>query len=304
MALTPQIRVTQSEVLAETTPSIDIRATQAELLAAINFPTAQVRVTQSDVLASIKFPADALRVTQAEGMVYAQPALSIRVTQTEVLAYVRGRIQNPRLRAWTFSLDGHDFYVLRLGMDLTLVYDLYSEQWVDWDAFNETYWPVNLGINWIGGTEILDSTKQSYGSNVLIGDDTYGLLWFLNPEQPYDQHPEVANAVQEIFFERVLQGQVVQTGRGVQPCYVVWLTTNMGTPGYVGAGVKLEISDDAGKTYDDMGTVTVTTGVNDPELSWYSLGQVEAPGRLFRITDDGAVARIDNMEMNDPDNAG
>jgi hypothetical protein len=36
-------------------------------------------------------------------------------------------------------------------------------------------------------------------------------------------------------------------------------------------------------------------------LSWYSLGQIQAPGRLFRITDDGAVARIDGMEMNDPD---
>jgi hypothetical protein len=91
------------------------------------------------------------------------------------------------------------------------------------------------------------------------------------------------------------------TGRENMPCYAVWLTTDMGAPAYVGAGVTLEISDDAGKSYDDMGTINVTTDANSPELAWYSLGQIEAPGRLFRITDDGAVARIDAMEMNDPD---
>jgi hypothetical protein len=75
----------------------------------------------------------------------------------------------------------------------------------------------------------------------------------------------------------------------------------MGDPAYTDAGVMLEISDDAGVTFDDMGTVTVTAGDTSPELSWYSLGQITAPGRLFRITDDGAIARIDGMEMNDPD---
>jgi hypothetical protein len=152
-----------------------------------------------------------------------------------------------------------------------------------------------------GGEHNSRPDKKSYGSNVLVGDDTYGLVWFLEPNQPYDQHPEAAYVPHQIYFPRVLQGQVPMVGRKVLPCYAVWLTTDMGAPAYVGAGVKLEISDDAGKTYDDMGTVTVTAGVNDPELSWYSLGQIEAPGRLFRITDDGAVARIDTMEMNDPD---
>jgi hypothetical protein len=107
--------------------------------------------------------------------------------------------------------------------------------------------------------------------------------------------------VQQVFFERVVQGQVPMAGREVLPCYACWITTDMGAPAYVGAGVLLEISDDGGVSYDDMGTVTVTTGETSPELSWYSLGQIEAPGRLFRITDDGAVARIDSMEMNDPD---
>jgi hypothetical protein len=160
---------------------------------------------------------------------------------------------------------------------------------------------VNVGFNWVDGQGALGDDGIPFGSNVLVGDDTYPLLYFLDPNQPYDENPEVLDPQNEIFFERVLQGQVIQTGRQVQPCYAVWLTTEMGAPAYVGAGVKLEISDDAGKTYDDMGTIEVTVDENTPELSWYSLGQIAAPGRLFRLTDDGAVARIDSFEMNDPD---
>jgi hypothetical protein len=77
----------------------------------------------------------------------------------------------------------------------------------------------------------------------------------------------------------------------------------MGEPAYPGAAVRLEISDDAGATFDDMGSVGITDSANYPELAWYSLGQIEAPGRLFKITDDGAIARIDGLEMNDPDDA-
>jgi hypothetical protein len=73
----------------------------------------------------------------------------------------------------------------------------------------------------------------------------------------------------------------------------------MGDPAYDGAEVNLSISDDAGVTFDDMGNIVVNMGADYPELSWYSLGQITAPGRLFKITDDGAIARIDGLEMND-----
>lgn len=301
MALTPQIRATQGALLGLGGATLNLRVTVSSVIAAINFPTPQVRATQAYMLAAIKFPAAGVRATTASGMIYAKPTEDLRVTSASVLAYVRGRISDHKVRAWTFTLDGHDFYVLRLGMILTLVYDDYSEQWMDWDAFTEVYWPVNTGINWVGGTGLLDTNAQSFGSNVLVGDDTYGLLWLLDPNQPFDQHPEAANPVQDVYFPRVLQGQYPINGRQAMPCYAVWLTTDMGAPAYVGAGVQLEISDDAGASYQDMGTVTVTLDVNAPEVAWYSLGQIMPPGRLFRITDDGAVARIDAMEMNDPD---
>jgi hypothetical protein len=250
---------------------------------------------------ALNFPTPAERTSWAAGLVTVKSDEPMRVSNAAVLVAVRGRIQNPKLRAWTFTLDGHDYYVLRLGTMGTLVCDLYSGQWMDWDAFSEIYWPVNVGFNWVDGQGVTDSSGNTFGSNIVVGDDTYPLLYILEPAQPYDESPEPLDPNQQRYFPRIIQGQVPITGRQALPCFAVWLTTDMGAPAYVGAGVKLEISDDAGASYQDMGTVNVTPGNNSPELAWYSLGQIQAPGRLFRITDDGAIARIDNMEMNDPD---
>jgi hypothetical protein len=205
-----------------------------------------------------------------------------------------GRTANPKLRTWTFTLDGHDFYVLRLGDSLTLVYDDYSEQWMDWTDFNSLTWRAHCGFNWIGAHGLADT----YGSSVVVGDDAYGFLWFLDPDQPYD---EALDGGAPSYFSRVTVGQVPMVGREVLPCYATWLTTDMGNPAYVGSAVTLYTSDDAGETWDNHGSVRVTPGEASPELSWYSLGQISAPGRLFKIFDNGAIARIDALEMNDPD---
>jgi hypothetical protein len=135
VALTPQTRAAQVATQSLAGVSVSLRVPQTEILAAINFPTAQERTTQGDILADTNFNDPKLRASQVEGLVFAKNSMALRMVQADVLAYVRGRIQNPKMRAWTFTLDGHDFYVLRLGMDLTLVYDVSSEQWVDWDAF-------------------------------------------------------------------------------------------------------------------------------------------------------------------------
>jgi hypothetical protein len=206
-----------------------------------------------------------------------------------------GRTDNPQLRVWTYSLDGHDYYVLRLGDFDQLVFDTYSEQWMDWNDYNSLTWRAQCGLNWIGAEALADT----YGSNVVAGDDTLGLLWFLDPEQPFDDAPGSGDPA--IYFSRVIMGQVPMNGRDVLPCYAVWLTADMGDPAYLGAAVTLWTSDDAGVTWDNHGYISVTADNNSPELSWYSLGQIGAPGRLFKIFDDGAVTRIDAMEMNDPD---
>lgn len=260
--------------------------------------TPELLMAISGALTIMNFPAPFIYGSDVGAIVTTNfLAQNMQVSQVGAMVVVSGRIDNVKIRAWTFTLDGHDFYVLRLGDDTTLVYDVYSEQWMDWDSSGYPFWRPNDGMNWIGGQLF----AGAYGSDVVVGDDVFGLLYFLDPEQPFDQTPLDYAPVQERYFERITMGQVPIRGREVIPCFAAWLTTDMGDPAYLGAGVTLYTSDDGGETFDDHGTVTVTSGEFNPELSWYSLGQIEAPGRLFKIVDDGAIARIDGMEMNDPD---
>lgn len=259
--------------------------------------TPPARLSQFFTRSVFNYPSEAARVSQFFVRAFVQPSPPARVSQLVVRALVKGHTENPHVRAWTFTLDGHDFYVLRLADMLTLVYDVYSEQWMDWQDFTHAYWRPNIGTIWNGAAKL----AQNFGSSVIAGDDTWGLLWFLDPDQPYDEHPDYTAPEQQVYFERITMGQVPMRGRESLPCYAAWLTTDMGAPAYDGAGVRLEISDDAGVLFEDQGYVTITLDANYPELAWYSLGQIEAPGRLFKITDDGAITRIDGMEMNDPD---
>lgn len=301
MVATPNIRTTQGEALASVGgPVTNLRLTQFDALVALNFPSLSLRTTQAEGIVSA-YNSAPTRISQAQALVAAKGVREVRTSQAQVLVAARGRVANPRVRSWTFSLDGHDYYVLRLGTDVTLIYDDSTEQWVEWSAYSVSYWPVNIGSNWVGAIGLHFPDGSSYGSNIVVGDDSIGLLYILDPEMPYDESIEADDPQQQYYFPRTTMGQMPITGRQVMPCYAAWLSTDMGSPAYVGASVKLEISDDAGVTYYDAGSLVVTAGTNRPELSWYSLGQIEAPGRLFRISDDGAIARIDGMEMNDPD---
>jgi hypothetical protein len=215
---------------------------------------------------------------------------------------VKGRSAHPELRAWTFTLDGHDFYVLRLGDDATFVYDVYSEQWVEWDGHGLDFWRPSCGMAWLGGRAL----AHTYGSDIVVGDDTWGLLWFLDPDQAYDDEPDPSLLVQQVEFERVVSAQVVASGREAIPCYALFLsgdnyglTANDFTP-----GITLEMSDDQGRNFDTFDTLTV-----EPDLTvlnpyqWLSLGDITQPGRIFRFTDTGIFTRIDSLKMNDEDEA-
>lgn len=276
MALTPEIRSTQARAfLADSGAAPQVNITQARSFAAINFPTVEMRITQARVMAA----------ETASNEIWA--------SQARLLVAVRGRPDNPRIRDWTFSLDGHDFYVLRLGDDETLVYDVSAQAWYDWADRDNPFWRANVGTTWLGAA----AQAQTFGSSVIVGDDNYGLLWFLDPTLPYDQNPDDLASEQQIYFERVVMGQMVVSGRSAIPVYTAFLTADLGDPAFVGASVTLYTSDDTGKTFDDHGTVTVTPGEYSPELTWYSLGQAEAPGRLFKIIDNGAVTRIDGLQL-------
>lgn len=274
MALTPEVRSTQGKVLISYEGSLAIRADQAKVLVLFNLPAAQLRATQS-----------------SNKVVYSGD-LNVKATQARVYVLYSGRSDSPKIKTWGFNLDAHTYYFIRLGSSRkTLVYDKYTNTWSWWcrDGLNSL--DVHTGFNWRSAGAL----SINYGSNVLAGDSNNGQLYIMDPMQGVDD-----NSFMSYPFERIATGQMVATDRNSIPIYDVDLRCSLGEPALVANTVTLEYSDDQGHSYvvADQSR-TIVEGDYGQELSWRSLGQVRSPGRLFRITDNGSFARIDNLSVNE-----
>lgn len=218
---------------------------------------------------------------------------NLHTSQAFIQVVARGRIENPRLKSWKFKLDGHEFYVLNLGENKTLVFDLLTRQWSWWGSAGRNTWRAVFGLNW----KTPGDSAQLNGSNVVCGDDATGTLWVLNPEQGYDNLPSTTNDSVVPFFRRAT-AQVISRGRAFIPVYDLYLTATPGKASFYPAAVSLKYSDDGGQTFINAGSISINPDDFTQEYAWRSLGRIQAPGRLFQIEDDGAFARIDSLDMN------
>ena len=274
MALTPKVQTSFGALRAIAVPSPSLRIPLGRVRAVYNTPVVELSVSNTAVR------------TVREGVPTAN------VSRFLLRTIVRGKIENPRVRAWSYTLDGHDFYVLKLGTeDKTLVFDLSTGQWSQWSSAEDPRWRASLGFNWRSSRRV----PANYGSNVIVGDDSYGALWVLDPDYGMDEHLLDGDPVP---FPRVATGQMAIRGRLAQPCFSVYLSASAGSPAVTPSSVTLEYSDDSGETFADAGAIPVNSEDYTQEFAWRSLGQVRAPGRLFRISDDGALARIDSLDVN------
>lgn len=278
---TAQVSQGDVDVVTTLAAASEIQTSQVDVTVVFNFPSQEVQASQFDVDT----------VTQA-------PSVPIQSSQFDVDVVIRGKVYNPKLRAWTFDLDGHEFYVLRLGDMKSLVYDLTTEQWSWWSSPSLDYWKASIGTNWTSSGNI----PFDYGSNVVVGDDNFGILWILDPEQGFDDSTRTEDRENGVIkpFPRIATGQVLTRGRITIPCYQVYLTADPGQPSYVGASVTLSYSDDGGKSFITASEpIVAQSGNYYQEFAWRSIGLVRSPGRLFRITDDGAFAQIDELTIYD-----
>ena len=277
MALTPQIFVSQGQTLATARVTAqELNVPQGATLVAYNVPTDSLQASFGNVSVAISQNADFL------------------VSQAQVLAVVRGRIEDPTVRAWTFTLDEHDFYVLKLGNDCTLVYDLLAEQWYVWGSFESQLWRAYTGRNWLGGRGFADV----YGSNILVGDDSNGAIYLLDPLGNTDDDA-VEGGDRPRPFLREIMGQIPMRGYDMKSCYGVSLMGAIGeTSDTTLTAITLFTSDDDGHTYDEHETINVEPDDWQARVDWNSgLGSFTTPGRLFLIEDRGALKRIDWLDM-------
>lgn len=255
---------------------------------------ATIEVSQTAVLAGVSEPSQTAEISQA-AVLAAEDSNggSAEITQVAVLAAVRGRVSDPSVKAWTFTLDGHDFYVLRLGNTETLVYDVTSEQWYKWADFGAELWGLYTGCNWVPGNKF----AQEYGSNIICGSDSNGSLFFLDPDKETDD-AAVAGREAQAFTRRVT-AQIPLRGYNRASLYEVQL---IGSTGQLNdtdlTAITLSYSDDRGANYVSAGSVTIEDGDYDTRATWRSLGSFSSPGRLIRIEDTGALKRIDSLTIN------
>lgn len=252
-----------------------------------------IDISQLGVISVFNFPAETIEMSQLQVNAVTTESGTTDVSQLQVVAVVRGRVTNRRVRAWEFSLDGHHYYVLRLGETSTIVYDATTQQWMDWASPDLAFLRQQNGLNWLDmGNSVFSTNGQE--SNVVAGDDTFGLLWLVDAEQGFDESPIDASTRR---FERKVTGGVPMRMRETQKCAEVYLTASGGDPVVSGDLITLRTSDDFGNTWTDHGGLAVTSATYDQEFAWRSLGLIKYPGRIFELTDDGAVFRIDGLDM-------
>lgn len=287
MALSPTLFTSQFDaIVATSSDAANIQTSQFDALAVFNVPSLQVDASQ--------FDAALLFVRQGV-------TAPLRVSQLDTVIVSRGLTDDPKVKAWTVTLDAHDLYFLKLGDEETLVYDVLTEQWYDWSSGDIDRWRAYTGRNWLGGRALSDV----YGSNIVVGDLASGVLYFMNPDGFADEDVnEGANLLRP--FLREVTGQVPTRGYDMLPCYGVSLMGSIGEGiDPVLTAVTLYTSDDEGHSYDQHDTIDIDPFDYRARVDWNSgLGSFEAPGRLFRVTDRGALQRIDWLEMaDDPDAA-
>lgn len=206
----------------------------------------------------------------------------IKIHQLGVYVLVRGQTEHRRLHAWTYTLDGHDYYVLNLNDIETLVWDKLTDTWSKWKSADKPYWRPMNGLNW--------------NKELVAGDRLNNMLYDIDADSRMDGENE-----NEVPIESVLIGALNLRLMESLPCNGVRLTVSQGFPTTTGVGIRLEVSDDDGYNFTDCGLLVLDTASKfDYDISWRSLGTMRAPGRVFRITDTGYAHRIDALDMEDP----
>ena len=273
--------------------SVSVETSQADTSGVFEAEVEGLFTAQADLLAVFNIPSLSVETSQIDLNWVSTTGTDVETSQFDVLVIMTGRVDDPSIRAWTFTLDGHDFYVLRLGNNETLVYDLTTEQWSLWSTANELYWSLMTGTNWVGG----NSFASVYGSNIIVGSDANGALFFLDPNKPDDDAAAAGRGA--VPFRRRVTGQLATRGYNLTRVFELQLLGSIGELDFNSdLNIELLYSDDRGDSYVSAGVITTESNNYDIRASWRSLGSFPSPGRLFRIEDFGALKRIDSLTVN------
>lgn len=184
-------------------------------------------------------------------------------------------------RAWTYTLDGHTFYVIDLDAEGTFVYDLISGHWSKFITTSTTpLWNMAGGAMWNG--------------RVTAGDRASNKVWELDPNATLD------NGTDKIT--RVVTGLMPMNSRNYFSVGAVRLDCSAGAlSGSGDSQLDLRFSDDLENSWSPTFSLVLIAGDFNEDVSFRSLGSFASPGRVFEFSDTGGLVRINSAAV-DPEN--
>jgi hypothetical protein len=184
--------------------------------------------------------------------------------------------------AWTFTMDGHAFYVLDLGTEGTFLYDGVTQQWCEFQSQNSVGWNLRNGCTW-----------YDFTTRIVGGDSTGPYVWELDETAVYDDgFRDIIHAATAGIMLRDRVYVSLAELRIAASSGLVDDTTGI-------ASIGLTYSDDGGQTYQgpfelflDVGS----TADGQQDIRFSSLGAFMAPGRVIQISDYGGLLRLDGVD--------
>lgn len=240
-----------------------------------------VNVSQIRTRTLITYPAEEAQLSQARSRILwaDEGGFTLQLSQGFSRILIKYGLDSRKLRAWPFTQDDHDFWVLQLGGDRTLVFDKLTGQWAQWRSPGYSYWRGSDGVQWEGWNICCDTES--------------GVIWEIDAEGRLDEGTDP--------IVSIIHGGLTKRFRAEDPCFMAELALSEGQPptGVAAGdvGITLRTSDDGGLTFQSHGEIPSEAIGDDITIRWYGLGLMNHPNRIFEITDTGYARRIDGLDI-------
>lgn len=225
------------------------------------------------------------------------------ISKPDIAEWLRTSLASS-MRAWSFKLDQHQFYVVTAGAQ-SWCYDLATERWFRWSSYNRDDWRAHRGAELIAG----DSASAKLYRLVpgRSNDDGEAMVREISGMVEVVGRPPRCDSVS--LRAAVGHGSALQDPSGVVATgfwddAAVW---DDSAPWYdfppISQVPRIEMrwSDDEGNLWTDWRAVTLgLQGQYRKPIVWRKLGLMRRPGRIFhwRSSDDVEL-RISHAHWNE-----
>lgn len=217
-----------------------------------------------DLNGVVIFPASDFTVRRLNG--YSPERISTHAVERSIESLANKSV----MTAWTFQLQGHQFYVLN-APSFTWACDLLTSNWYEWSSYQAARWQAE-GFLAIGGKRI-------------VGDYAVAKL--------YELDPDVGQDAGEYLIWKLISGAAGQfPNRFVADHIYLDLVVGVGTPTETNPQIMLRTSNDDARSWSsEMQRPIGAQGDYKRQVSFRSLGSSGQDGMRFEIAVSANVVR-------------